>query len=210
LSLFAAASVGCSSSTTTGGGGSGGSEEHPEACVATVESTSHEVPECKNAFCAPAERHLVLSNADGKPGLQANCNGDYCALSFSQGDASIYLSFDPTLAQSSLSNDSVHQKFQYLWAQVDFPTAPTDHSAFEYQTDAKWGLAAAFESISFENGRIKATIHDQTTRVEQDIKSDESGCVSGDVGGECYCDYAGFTIPVVIDLDLSVGPISSD
>ncbi len=185
-----AASLGCSS----------------QDCEATVHSSSHEVAECRIPFCAPPERHLVLSNADGGPGLRANCNSGYCALDYTQGDASIYLSFDPTLAVSGIDDSSLHDRFDYLWAQVDFPDPPTDHSAFWYQTDAKRGLQA-FESLSFSNGRLKATIHDQTKQVSQHVVSNEPGCVSGDVGGECFCDYDGFTIPVVIDLDLSVGPI---
>jgi hypothetical protein len=173
----------------------------------TVQSSSHEVAECETPFCAPAERHLVLQNASGMPGLKADCNDQYCALSYTQGDASIYLSFDPSLAADGLSDASVHDRFDYLWAQVDFPPEPTDHSAFYYQTDAKRGLKAAFESVSFEDGRLKATIRDTTTRVEQHVVSNDPKCLSGDVGGECYCDYDGFTIPVVIDLDLSVGPL---
>jgi hypothetical protein len=178
-----------------------------EECSVTVKSSSHEVPECSIPFCAPTERHLVLSNSGGGPGLEASCNGAYCALTFTQGDASIYLSFDPALAQSGIDDSSIHDRFSYLWAQVDFPDAPTDHSNFDYQTESKRGVDAAFESLSFANGRLKATIHDRTKRVEQHVVSDEAGCRSGDVGGECFCDYQGFDIPVVIDLDLSVGPI---
>ncbi|MBZ5715853.1 hypothetical protein [Nannocystis pusilla] len=188
---------------------SSGTEGEPGLCVAATPG-SPAVPECELDFCPPASKHIVAHDDDGAPGLKCNhwsgfCNSsndDYQAFMFESEDLVIYLSFDPQLERSDASFKA---NFKYLWAQVEFPPDPTDHSHFYEQTEDLSGLEI-FDSFAFADGRLKASLQLDVDRVWQRVASNHPECVAGDIAGQCSCTYTGLAIPVTIDIDLAVEP----
>ncbi|WAS91410.1 hypothetical protein [Nannocystis punicea] len=199
------------SETTDAPTGSPETEGEPEVCVPPIPGSA-EVSECEIDFCPPASWHVVAHNEEGTPGLKCDnwsgsCDSntsDYQAYMFESEDLVIYLSFEPQLADEH-SDASFKANFDYLWAEVRFPPDPSDHSEFYEQTDAMHGLEI-FDSFTFEDGRLKASLHLDVDSIVQRIASDHPECISGDISGECSCTYTGLDIPVTIDIDLTVDP----
>jgi hypothetical protein len=60
------------------------------------------------------------------------------------------------------------------------------------------------DGLSFQDGRLRLVMHLDAGTAYQDVRSNDPGCCIGDMCWRCTCEYAGFSFPVVIDLDLTV------
>jgi len=171
--------------------------------------TGAAVPECQTEFCAPGTLAIV---ANAAPGLRctgfggaATCQGnaDYQAFEYKDDNLYLYLSFKPAIA-SGYSDAAFKANFDYLWLNVYFPQANTDHTTFFSQTAALRGLSSLV-SFSYTSGRLQGRLHIPIKRVDQLVNSTNSACIADDIAGRCYCSYPAET-DATIDFDLAVQP----
>ena len=159
--------------------------------------------ECETTFCGPVSHHVVINDRDGNAQLKSQTAGEapsgkYLGLMYTAPDAVVYLSFD-------VERDGRVGAFKYSWVEVYFSSQQDGGARTRIfnQPPAFWG-SERWERFEIVDGRVKGTFKYEAEEANRMINSSSPNCVSGDIAGECYCNYAPLKIPVVLDVDVAL------
>ncbi|HEY0133106.1 MAG TPA: hypothetical protein VGB85_03475 [Nannocystis sp.] len=183
-------------------------EVETQACV---KATVAVVNECQETFCPPVLLHLTVDNAGGAAGLvRQDWPIDAIGYRHNAPELRVDLTFAEALGDDT-SDAARTTHFAELDLTFEFPTLGDSTPLGD-----SWTLRdffgripditdpAQFESFAITGGRLKATFHGELSSVQMTVYSDAEQCVDGDIAGRCDCTYDGFTLPVIVDLDLSI------
>ncbi|WAS99373.1 hypothetical protein [Nannocystis punicea] len=191
--------------TTTGDPTAGTTEAEEEPFCVNAGPGSASVQECALDFCPPDALHVEANNADGGDGLEYE--GGYTGFQlykYRTGDeVRLTLQFDAK--PDAETTDAVLAENLLavtMWIDHPFPDAtPLGSMSTLFRSETSpWLL----EAVVFEGGRFKLTAEIDVTEATQHVYSNSEACYTSDIGGQCRCEYAGFTIPTTIAIDLSL------
>jgi len=175
----------------------------PEGEIGGCVTGSGPLAECETNFCGPVSHHVVINDRDGNAQLKSQTPGEapsgkYVGLMYTAPDAVVYLSF-------AVQPDGRVGAFQYFWTEVYFgPQQGGGRGARIFnQPPAFWG-SERWERFEIVDGRVRGTFKYEAWEANRMISSRSPDCVSGDIAGECYCDYQPLKIPVVLDVDVAL------
>ena len=159
--------------------------------------------ECETTFCGPVSHHVVINDLDGNAQLKSQTPGEapsgkYLGLMYTAPDAVVYLSF-------AVEPDGHIGAFQYFWVEVYFGAHEDGGRGDRIfnQPPAFWG-SERWERLEIVDGRVKGIFKYEAGEANRMIKSRSPDCVSGDIAGECYCNYEPLKIPIVLDVDVAL------
>ncbi|MDC0667750.1 hypothetical protein [Nannocystis radixulma] len=190
--------------TTTSDATASTSEPDEERVCVGAGPGSAPVSECGIDFCPPDALHVEADNASGGDGLEYE--GGYPGFQvykYRTGEEELTLLFD-ALPDAASTDAWLAENLLQISLRIEYPFQDSpplgSMSTVFHSATSPWLL----EAFAFQGGRFKMTAEIDVTEATQSVHSSEEGCVNGDVGGMCSCQYGGFTIPTTIAVDLSL------
>jgi hypothetical protein len=167
---------------------------------------------CAPQVCYTDVLDVTAYEADAEPGFACTayfgveaCGGaeENQAFEYQSDALSIYVSFDASVADGPYTPEAFAAGFEYIWFNVYLPNA--DGLQFLRQTDSLAAGDPRIKTLAYQDGRLKGRVElEDLERVTQRVVSAEDTCFSGDIGGECFCDYELELLPTTIEFDLPV------
>lgn len=187
-----------------------GSEPSPN--LRCTEVTDPPSAMCAPQVCYPDVLDVSAYEADAELGFACTayvgveaCGGapDYQAFEYQSDELTIYVSFDASVADAPYTPEAFAAGFEYMWLNVYLPNA--DGLQFMRQSDSLNAGDPRIKALTYQDGRLKGRVElGDLERVTQHIESNEDTCFSGDIAGECFCDYEIDPLPTTIEFDLPI------
>jgi hypothetical protein len=198
--------MGQAGGTTIPMGGQGGADMVPEPAPETCNVGVGPVPICDEPLCVPdtveielTDEHAALE-CTGYGGSQA-CTGNetYQAFQIETEQGFFYFSFDPRIADE-YSAETFERYFQNAWFNIYAP----GHAQEYFVQMSTRSRTDPFDVFTFEDGRLVVEMDLTLNAFTRRVESDEEACFSGDIAGECYCEYGVFDTKVTVRIDVTV------
>ncbi|MCP5071475.1 MAG: hypothetical protein GY946_33360 [bacterium] len=179
-------------------------------CLPLYPTTAGYAAECLAEFCISTEE-LTVRNTDGEPGLQCGGPGgsEDCAASGEFPQQFSYWAPEHRFHLHFRFRNEVVGSYSTT-SFVDAYESGLGERSFRHAGHVATGdfVFSSAPSFQYDDGRLSFVMEHQPRQLLMLLESAHPDCITGDLGGTCYCTYVGDVPVLTYAVDLSIEGLS--